>query len=59
VNQSIRTSGAFDAVIDFDAALRSSANPLALDPAYDSGAHLHPDDNGYQVTANTADLSLL
>jgi lysophospholipase L1-like esterase len=59
VNQWIRTSGAFDAVIDMDAALRSSTNPLALNPAYDSGDHLHPSDNGYQAMASTVDLNLL
>jgi len=59
VNQWIRTSGAFDAVIDMDAALRSSTNPLALNPAYDSGDHLHPNDNGYQAMANAVDLNLL
>jgi lysophospholipase L1-like esterase len=59
VNQWIRTSGAFDAVIDLDAATRSSSNPLALNPAYDSGDHLHPSDAGYQAMANAVDLSLL
>jgi lysophospholipase L1-like esterase len=59
VNQWIRTSGAFDAVIDMDAAMRSSSNPLALNPAYDSGDHLHPNDNGYQAMANAVDLNLL
>jgi len=59
VNQWIRTSGAFDAVIDMDAVMRSSTNPLALNPAYDSGDHLHPNDHGYQAMANTVDLNLL
>ncbi|HET9169888.1 MAG TPA: ricin-type beta-trefoil lectin domain protein [Actinospica sp.] len=59
VNQWIRTSGAFDGVIDMDAALRSSTNPLLLNPAYDSGDHLHPNDNGYQAMANAVNLNLL
>lgn len=59
VNQWIRTSGAFDAVIDFDAALRDPANPAQLLPAYDSGDHLHPNSAGMQVMANTVNLSLL
>lgn len=59
VNQWIRTSGAFDAVIDLDAVMRSSSNPLALNPAHDSGDHLHPSDNGYQAMADTVDLNLL
>jgi lysophospholipase L1-like esterase len=59
VNQWIRTSGAFDAVIDFDAALRDPANPAQLLPAYDSGDHLHPNSAGMQAMANTVNLSLL
>ncbi|MCX5051708.1 MULTISPECIES: ricin-type beta-trefoil lectin domain protein [unclassified Streptomyces] len=59
VNQWIRTSGAFDAVIDFDAALRDPANPAQLLPAYDSGDHLHPNSAGMQALANTVNLSLL
>ncbi|MER7842363.1 SGNH/GDSL hydrolase family protein [Kitasatospora sp. NPDC096077] len=56
VNRWILTSGAFDGVIDFDQAMRSSDNTLALDPAYDSGDHLHPNDAGYQAMADTVDL---
>jgi lysophospholipase L1-like esterase len=59
VNDWIRTSGAFDAVIDFDAALRDPANPAQLLPAYDSGDHLHPNSAGMQAIANTVNLSLL
>ncbi|GHH87589.1 hypothetical protein GCM10017771_29440 [Streptomyces capitiformicae] len=59
VNNWIRTSGAFDAVIDFDAALRDPANPAQLLPAYDSGDHLHPNSAGMQAIANTVNLSLL
>ena len=58
VNQWIRTSGAFDAVIDFDKALRDPAHPTRMLPAYDSGDHLHPNDVGYQAMANFIDLSL-
>jgi lysophospholipase L1-like esterase len=59
VNTWIRTSGAFDGVIDFDAAMRAPADPLRLNPAYDSGDHLHPDDAGYQAMANAIDLEML
>jgi hypothetical protein len=59
VNTWIRTSGAFDGVIDFDAAMRDPADPLRLNPAYDSGDHLHPDDAGYQAMANAIDLEML
>src|SRR5262249_43436038 len=39
VNQWIRTSHAFDGVIDFDRTMRSAADPLMLNPAFDSGDH--------------------
>ena len=58
VNRWIRTSGAFDGVIDFDQALRDPADPLRLRPAYDSGDHLHPDDAGYQAMADAVKLAL-
>jgi lysophospholipase L1-like esterase len=58
VNQWIRTSGAFDAVIDFDKAIRDPLQPTRMLPAYDSGDHLHPNDAGYQAMANFIDLGL-
>jgi lysophospholipase L1-like esterase len=59
VNQWIRTSGAFDAVIDMDAATRSSTNPLTLNTLYNSGDGLHPNDAGAQAMANAVNLALL
>ena len=58
VNAWIRTGAAFDAVIDFDLAVRDPKNPLSYLPAYDSGDHLHPNDAGYQAMANAIDLTL-
>jgi lysophospholipase L1-like esterase len=58
INHWIRTSGAFDGVIDFDQAVRDPADPLRLLPAYDSGDHLHPDDGGYQAMADAVNLAL-
>jgi len=58
VNYWIRTSGAFDGVIDFDRAVRDPADPLRLRPAYDSGDHLHPNDAGYQAMADAVNLAL-
>jgi lysophospholipase L1-like esterase len=58
VNQWIRTSGTFDGVIDFEAAVVDPANPFTLLPQYDSGDHLHPLDAGYSAMANSIDLSL-
>jgi lysophospholipase L1-like esterase len=59
VNNWIRTSGAFDGVIDFDKVVRDPSNPLMINPAYDSGDHLHPNDAGYQAMANAIDLEML
>jgi lysophospholipase L1-like esterase len=58
VNQWIRTSGAYDGVIDFDKVTQDPGNPLALNPAYDSGDHLHLNDAGYQAMANAVNLAL-
>jgi lysophospholipase L1-like esterase len=58
VNQWIRSSKTYDAVIDFDKALRDPGNLAAIRPAYDSGDNLHPNDAGYQAMADAIDLSL-
>ena len=58
VNQWIRTGKAYDAVIDFDKAIRDPGNPERIRPAYDSGDNLHPNDAGYQAMADAIDLSL-
>ncbi|WP_246541938.1 SGNH/GDSL hydrolase family protein [Collimonas antrihumi] len=59
VNQWIRSSGEFDAVIDFDAAVRDPRHPRRFLPAYDSGDHLHPGDRGYRAMADAIDLAAL
>ncbi|HKQ87193.1 MAG TPA: SGNH/GDSL hydrolase family protein [Candidatus Acidoferrales bacterium] len=58
INQWIRTGGAFDGVIDFDAAVRDPNNPKQFLPANDSGDHLHPNDTGYKAMATSINLSL-
>ena len=58
VNDWIRTSGRFDAVIDFDAAMRDPAQPSRLAPAVDGGDHLHPSAGGYRIMADAIDLRL-
>src|SRR5450755_1424589 len=58
VNEWIRTSGAFDGVIDFDAALRDPATPSRMAPQYDSGDHLHPGTAGHDAMGNAVDLAL-
>src|SRR5215472_481281 len=59
VNHRIQTSGAFDGVIDFAAAVASPSDPLVMNPAFDSGDHLHPNDAGYQAMANAVDPAML
>ena len=62
VNHWIRTSGEYDAVIDFDVVLRDPNDPTRLrsdaEISFDSGDHLHPNDAGYQAMANAIDLAL-
>jgi lysophospholipase L1-like esterase len=58
VNDWIRTSGTFDGVADFDKATRDPQNPTRFNPAYDSGDHLHPGDEGYKAMGAAIDLTL-
>jgi lysophospholipase L1-like esterase len=58
VNEWIRTSGAYDAVVDFDAATRDPANPRRLRAEFDPGDHLHPNDAGYRAMAEAVDLRI-
>jgi lysophospholipase L1-like esterase len=58
VNNWIRTSGTFDAVLDFDRITRDPANPNRFNPQYDFGDHIHPNDAGYKAMADSIDLKL-
>lgn len=58
VNNWIRTSHAFDAVVDFDAAVQDPANPKQIRPAFNIRDHLHPNDDGYKAMAAAVDLSI-
>lgn len=58
INAWIRAPGNFDAVVDFDKALRDPAQPLRIAAAYDSGDQLHPSPRGYQTMADAIPLSL-
>lgn len=57
LNKWIRTSHAFDGVIDFDKAVRDPKHPERMLPKYDSGDHLHPNDAGYKAMAKAIDLA--
>ena len=59
LNQWIRTSKAYDAVIDFDAAARDPVQPNKFLFQYDSGDALHPGDVGYKAMADAVPLELL
>jgi lysophospholipase L1-like esterase len=59
VNQWIRTSGAFDGVFDFDAAVRDPNHPSQFRENYQSGDHLHPSAAGYKAMADAVDLVTL
>jgi lysophospholipase L1-like esterase len=56
VNLWIRKSGAFDAVVDFDAVLRDPAHPTQLQDRYASRDRLHPNDAGYEAMAKAIDV---
>src|SRR5204863_8268440 len=57
VNEWVREGAAFDAVIDFDRALRDPEHPTSMLPIYDCGDHLHPSDLGYNKMGDSIDLS--
>jgi lysophospholipase L1-like esterase len=58
VNEWVRTSGAFDAVIDFDAAVRDPRDPTRIRTEADSPDGLHPGDAGYRLMAEAVDLTI-
>ena len=58
VNHWIRTSGNFDAVIDFEIALRSPTEFGRLNPTFDSGDSMHPNALGQQALGESVPLGL-
>lgn len=58
VNRFIHTGGAFDGVLDFDAAFRDPADPAAMRNGYHMGDFLHGSDAGYKAVADSIDLGL-
>ena len=59
VNEWIRSGGAFDGVIDFDAAVRDPDHPQEFREAYQAGDHLHPNEAGYKAMAATINIDQL
>jgi len=58
VNEWIRNSGRFDAVIDFDKTIRNPADKITLLPEAQTGDYLHPNEAGYQIMGESIDLNL-
>jgi lysophospholipase L1-like esterase len=58
VNEWLRKTDAFHAVVDFDQALRDPDHPTRMLPIYDCGDHLHPSDRGYRAMGDAIDLAL-
>jgi lysophospholipase L1-like esterase len=58
VNAWLRETDAFDAIVDFDRALRDPENPVNMLPQYDCGDRLHPSDLGYRTMGDAIDLAL-
>jgi len=58
VNEWIRNSGRFDAVIDFDKTVRNPADIITLLPEAQTGDYLHPNEAGYQMMGESIDLNL-
>jgi lysophospholipase L1-like esterase len=59
VNRWIRGNKSVDGVIDFDTLLADPKNLKKLNPAYNCGDNLHPNDAGYQAMANAVNLNKL
>jgi len=58
-NNWARASGEYDAIVDFDRLMADPANPDRLNPAFDSGDRLHPNDAGYHAMAAAIDPAVL
>jgi len=54
INAWVRANTDVAGVIDFDELMGDPERPLAMLPAYDSGDHLHPNDQGYETMGDAA-----
>lgn len=59
LNSWISTSGAFDGVIDFAAAVADKTDPQKIASDFNDGDKLHPNDAGYKAMADAADLRVI
>ena len=59
LNTWIKTSGAFDAAIDFAPVVAEAANPLTYARQYNDRDHLHPNDAGYKAMGDAINLGVL
>ncbi len=60
INRHIRENGGvYDAVFDFDAAIRDPEHPERMLPRFDGGDHLHPNDAGMKAFSDAVDLRQL
>lgn len=59
VNAWIRNNKVIDGVVDFDKIMQSSSDPAVMNPLYDAGDFLHPNDAGYAAMAAAIDLAKL
>jgi lysophospholipase L1-like esterase len=57
LNKWIRESGEYDAVVDFEAAIRDPKNPTDFRPGLNADG-VHPNDAGYKLIAESVDLSI-
>jgi hypothetical protein len=58
INAFIRSGGAFDGALDFDAVLRDPADPAAMRAGFHMGDFLHGSDAGYKAVGDSIDLKL-
>jgi lysophospholipase L1-like esterase len=59
VNQWIRTRAPFDAVIDFDKAVRDPGNADLMNPPFNCGDGIHPSPRGYYEMGRSVALNLV
>jgi lysophospholipase L1-like esterase len=59
VNKWIRSTDAFDAIIDFDKAIRDPEHPAKVRQEYDSGDPIHLSAAGYKAMVDLIPVNLL